>query len=81
VAQRQRLTARRPQQGQITNKDVRRIANAAVDAGWAFSLTGSSHGRLTSPDGRAVIHFAGSASSQDAAKKLRSHLRRNGLRL
>jgi hypothetical protein len=81
VSLQQRLTPARPRPGQITSKDVRKLVNAAVDAGWLFRLTGSNHGQLRSPDGRVVIHFPGSGSSQRGVKHLRADLRRNGLAL
>ena len=74
--QRQRT---RPTQGQITDKDARKVACAAVDAGWRWSMTGKNHGRLLSPDGEGIVIVSGSSSDRNAADRLRRELRRAGL--
>lgn len=76
-----RLGSARPTQGQITNKDARRVVCAAIEAGWEWVMTGKGHSRLRSPDGVTTVIVSGSSSDGNAARVLRRELRRGGLSL
>lgn len=74
-------TPRRPRNGEISNKDIRRIINTAINAGWTFTTTPNGHGRLHSPDRTATVRFPGTTSHPQAPRALRGDLRRAGLNL
>lgn len=85
VAKRDRRTGpplRRPRQGQITNKDVRKLVNKAVDQGYIYWLDGSNHPKIRHPeDPMQVVGCAGSASDVNAPRQVARDLRRIGVQL
>lgn len=69
----------RPRPGVITNKDIRRLVDVAVAAGWEFSMTGGGHGRLRSPDGVSTVVFPGTTRRTRSVLNMRGALRRAGV--
>lgn len=63
----------------ITDKDLRKMIERAVDLGCEASYTGSGHVRLKLPNGAIVIAPTSPRVGAFAATKVRAHLRRNGL--
>ena len=63
----------------VTDKDLRKMVERAVDLGCEVSYTGSGHVRLKLPNGAIVIASTSPRAGTFAATKVRARLRRNGL--
>ena len=63
---------------QITNKDIRRLANLAEAQGWTVTMRRAGHIRFQSPSGGLVFSSA-TPSDNRSTKNLTAQLRRLGL--
>ena len=72
--------ARKPGQGQITKKDVRKLICQAIESGQVeyLGLSGRNHPKFRCPDGQ-VIQTAGSGSDRHQEHALRRELERHGV--
>jgi len=63
----------------IKPKQHRDLVLKVVGQGWTATVTGGGHLKLTSPDGKASVICAMTASDSRGTLNLRSRLRRHGV--
>lgn len=62
--------------------DYRKVARAALDAGWTISRSGNGHTKLRSPDGQTIMPLPGSGRVANGLyKSIVSQLRKAGVDL
>jgi len=64
-----------------TNSDFRDILAAAKTQGWKTVQTNRGHYKFLAPNGKDMVHTAGSPSDMRAIKNLTARLRQRGLNI
>ncbi len=59
-------------------KDMEEVVREAGEQGWRVQKTDGGHWRLYSPDGRGIVHAAGTPGSARSVQKTIARLRQYG---